>query len=146
MNIAKSIFFGITAGLVAGLVFTSFFLMSGMAEAVGSMIGLPNKLGGLIAHTLISIAGGVIFALLLGQLIHSWTTSIIWGILFGVALWLIGPMTLLPYILTNTPIFSKWTLIDLQANIPMFIGHVIYGAVLGIIFYALESPHKQKRF
>ncbi|KTD22277.1 Uncharacterised protein [Legionella lansingensis] len=142
MCTAKCILNGIIAGIVAGIVFAIFLFMGGMTETLGAMIGMPTKLGGLIVHVAVSIIAGIVFALILGWLIHSWIAAIIWGLLFGVAMWIVGPMTLLPYMAAGIPLFSKWTMAGIQANIPPLVGHLIYGLVLGVVFYALNKRQK----
>ncbi|CEK10536.1 hypothetical protein [Legionella hackeliae] len=135
---SRCIIHGVIAGIIAGIVFAIFLFMGGMFETLGAMINMPTKLGGLVVHAGVSIIAGIAFAIILGWLIHSWTAAIIWGLLFGFGMWLAGPMTLLPYFVANTPLFSKWTLVDVKANIPPLVGHLIYGFVLGVVFYALK--------
>ncbi|ASQ46038.1 hypothetical protein [Legionella clemsonensis] len=138
MCTARCILHGIIAGIVAGVVFAIFLLMSGRIETLGSVINMPTKTGGLLIHAAVSIIAGIVFALVLGWLIRSWIAAIVWGLLFGFGMWIVGPMTLLPYLTAGTSLFSKWTLVGIKANIPPLIGHLIYGFVLGIVFYALR--------
>ncbi|OCH99227.1 hypothetical protein A8135_08255 [Legionella jamestowniensis] len=138
MCTTRCILHGIIAGIVAGVVFAIFLFMGGMIETLGAVINMPTKMGGLLVHAAVSIIAGIAFALILGWLIHSWLAAIIWGLLFGLVMWIVGPMTLLPYLTAGTPLFSKWTFVDIKANVPPLVGHLIYGFVLGIVFYALK--------
>ncbi|KTD29889.1 MULTISPECIES: hypothetical protein [Legionella] len=143
----KGISNGIVAGVVAGIVFAFFLILGGMTETLGSLIGWPTKLGGLIVHFIVSIIAGIAFALILGWLIHSWWSAAFLGLLFGVAMWIAGPMTLLPSIAAGAPLFSKWNFAGIQANIPPLIGHLVYGLVLGLGYCFLKKGklHKLKK-
>ncbi|KTC76036.1 hypothetical protein Lbir_0105 [Legionella birminghamensis] len=134
----KTVLHGIIAGIIAGIVFSFFLLMGGMTETLGAIIGMPTITGGLIVHTIVSIISGIVFAIVFGYFIHSWGTAIILGLLFGFGMWIAGPMTLLPYMAAGAPLFSKWNLVDLKANIPPLVGHLVYGLLLGIVFYTLR--------
>lgn len=138
MCTVRCIIHGIIAGIIAGIVFAFFLLMGGMTETVGAMIGMPTKFGGLLVHAGMSIAAGIGFALVLGWLIHSWLGAVIWGLLFGIGMWFAGPMTLLPYLSAGVPIFSKWNMVDVHANMPSLVGHLVFGFVLGIVYYTLK--------
>lgn len=122
---------GAVAGIIAGFVFTFFLVHAGMLDTLGSIINLPNREDGLIVHAIVSIGGGIGFALVLGWLINSWASAVIIGLLFGFALWIGGPMTLLPTLSSGAPIFAKWTGEGIKQNIPALVGHIVFGVVLG---------------
>ncbi|KTC87579.1 MULTISPECIES: hypothetical protein [Legionella] len=132
---------GIVAGVVAGIVFTFFLIL------MDNLTHLPTKIGGLMIHFIVSIIAGVIFAFILGWLIHSWWSASFLGLLFGSLLWIAGPMTLLPSLTTGTALFSQWNFAGIQANTPLLIGHLIYGLVLGLSYYFLKKGklHKLKK-
>ena len=138
----KSILHGAIAGIVAGIVFTFFLLMGGMTESLGAMINMPTKAGGLIVHAVMSIASGIAFAIVFGWLIHSWLAAILWGLIFGVLMFIAGPMTILPYLSAGVPLFSKWNMMDLHANMHPLVGHLVFGFVLGIVFYLLRTNQR----
>ncbi|RMX18675.1 hypothetical protein EAS68_07620 [Legionella jordanis] len=135
----KCITNGLVAGIVAGVFFAVFLFKAGMLTTLGSIIHMPTLTGGLIVHAIVSLISGVLFALILGWLIHSWLAAIVLGLLVGLLMWLIGPMTLLPYLATGAPLFSKWSLVSMQNNIPPLIGHLVYGLILAVTFYALNK-------
>lgn len=137
---------GVLSGVVAGIVFAFFLLLGGMSETLGGIIGMPSKLGGMMVHFIISIIAGLVFAFVFGWLIHSWFTAIFWGLLFGIGMWIIGPMTLLPTLSAGDTLFVKWNLAGLQSNIQPLIGHLVYGLVLGLVYCFLKKGklHKLK--
>ncbi|KTD50373.1 hypothetical protein Lqui_1698 [Legionella quinlivanii] len=134
----KNVLHGIIAGIIAGIVFSFFLLMGGMVETLGAIIRMPTLTGGLLVHAIVSIITGIVFAVVFGYFIHSWGLAILLGLLFGLGMWIAGPMTLLPYMAAGTPLFSKWNLVDLKANIPPLVGHLVYGFLLGVVYYTLR--------
>lgn len=144
---SKCISNGIVAGVVAGIVFAFFILLGGMSERLGILIGMPTILGGMLVHFIVSILAGVAFAFILGWLIHSWRSAIVLGLLFGIGMWIAGPMTILPSLTSGASLFSNWNLPSIQANIPPLIGHLVYGFVLGLSYFFLKTGklHKLKK-
>ncbi|KTD38644.1 hypothetical protein Lnau_0454 [Legionella nautarum] len=138
---AKCISNGIVAGVVAGVVCAFFLIL------MDTLIHLPTKMGGLMIHFIVSIIAGVIFALILGWLIHSWWAASFLGLLFGILLWIAGPMTLLPSLTAGAPLFSQWNYAGIQANIPLLISYLLYGLVLGLSYCFLKKGklHKLKK-
>ncbi len=133
---------GVIAGIIAGIVFTFFLVMSGMLETLGGIIDMPSKLGGLIVHAVMSIGSGIAFALILGWFIQSWISAVFWGLLFGLGMWIAGPMTLLPFLSSGVPLFIHWTIEGIKQNIPPLVGHLVYGLVLGVVYFALKRNDK----
>ncbi|AUH73517.1 hypothetical protein [Legionella sainthelensi] len=133
---------GTVAGIIAGIVFAFFLVHAGMLETLGNIINLPTVTGGLLVHAVVSIGGGIAFALILGWLINSWISAIGLGVLFGFALWVGGPMTLLPALSSGASLFAKWTAEGIKQNIPALVGHIVYGVVLGISYFILKQKAK----
>jgi hypothetical protein len=63
-----------------------------------------------------------------------------WGFLFGVIWWYVGPLTLLPLILTGV---YDWRASAAAALLPSLIGHLIYGGATAFIFLLLERRYKR---
>ena len=63
-----------------------------------------------------------------------------WGFLFGVIWWYVGPLTLLPLILTGV---YDWRASAAAALFPSLIGHLIYGGATAFIFLLLERRYKR---
>ncbi len=61
-----------------------------------------------------------------------------WGVAYGLLWWLLGPLTLLPILLGAPP---QWTLAAAAATFPSLVGHLAYGAALGVAFYRLEARY-----
>src|SRR6267154_1913716 len=58
-----------------------------------------------------------------------------WGCLFGLIGWYLGPMTLLPLLLTGV---CDWSTDAAAALLPSLLGHLIYGAVTALIFFLFD--------
>lgn len=143
----KCISNGIVAGVIAGIVFAFILLLGGMTEAIGSIIGMPSKITGMFIHFIASIVAGVVFAAALGWLVRSWGSAIVIGLLFGIVIWILGPMTLLPTLSGGEPLFAKWSSAGFHANIHPLIGHLAYGLILGLAYCFLKKGklHKLKK-
>jgi len=61
-----------------------------------------------------------------------------WGWLFGLIWWYLGPMTLLPLLLTGVP---DWSTRAASALLPSLLGHLIYGAVTGLISFLFDRRY-----
>ncbi|KTD64537.1 hypothetical protein [Legionella spiritensis] len=142
MRVSRCLWQGAISGIIAGIVFAFFLYMGGMLETLGSMINMPTKTGGFLVHAIVSIVSGIAFVLIFGWLIHSWAWAIIMGLLFGFGMWVAGPMTFLPYFSAGEPLFSKWNIAAIQQNIPPLVGHLVYGFVLGVVYYAFKRHRK----
>ncbi|MEV5408918.1 hypothetical protein AB0K60_08770 [Thermopolyspora sp. NPDC052614] len=85
------------------------------------------------AHfTLVMATGGVLprVARLVGA------ESAATGLSYGFLWWILGALTLFPLLLGGAP---RWDAATLAALFPSLIGHLSYGAALGLVYYALES-------
>ena len=64
--------------------------------------------------------------------------AITWGCLFGLIWWYLGPMTLLPLLLTGV---CDWSTDAASALLPSLLGHLIYGAVTALIFFLFDRRY-----
>jgi hypothetical protein len=65
-------------------------------------------------------------------------SSLAWGMLYGLAWWFLGPLTLMPILLGHA---VTWTMQAGDLLLPSLLGHVIYGAATGLVFFWLERQH-----
>jgi hypothetical protein len=63
-----------------------------------------------------------------------------WGCVFGMIWWYVGPMTVVPLILTGA---ADWRAIAASALLPSLIGHLLYGAVTATVFLLLERRYER---
>lgn len=84
------------AGLVGGLIFIVAMQERGLTAEVTGLGGLSVSAAGLSLHVLLSTLAGAAFGLFFRYQPHSYATTIISGVVYGLLLWIIGPLTLRP--------------------------------------------------
>jgi hypothetical protein len=130
----RKILAGASSGVVGGLVFGLMMAKMGTLPMIGKMIGSPTVAAGWLVHLGISAAIGVSFAVLLGWLVSGRTSSVVFGTAYGAAWWLIGPLTLMP-LMMGLGLGVNWNLAAAQTMLPSLMGHVVFGAVLGLTYH-----------
>jgi hypothetical protein len=84
----------------------------------------------------ISAGIGGSFGLLLGRSASSLVGFLGLGVVYGAIWWILGPLTIMPTMLGMGP---QWSIAAATGNLPSLMGHMIYGAVAGVV-YALVTP------
>ncbi len=131
---------GIYGGLAGGLLFGAMLGMMGMLPMIGQMIGLPNAFAGFALHMVNSAIIGAAFAFVFGKIVTEIRSGLLSGVVYGVAWWLLGPLTLMPLFM-GMGMGVNWNLSAAAAMLPSLAGHVLYGLVLGAV-YALGSERR----
>ena len=131
VNLLRSLSWGAAAGLVGGIVASPVLLAT---HALPKIVGLDTTVSGfrgLILHLVVSAAIGMTYGLLFRNEASSLGLGIAWGWLFGLIWWFVGPMTLLPLLLTGV---CDWSTDAASALLPSLMGHLIYGAATAFVF------------
>ncbi|MEJ7697361.1 MAG: hypothetical protein WKF78_12255 [Candidatus Limnocylindrales bacterium] len=81
---------------------------------------------------------GALYGVLFRRQAFDPSAAIGWGVSYGFVWWILGPLTLAPVILGATP---AWSVEAAAAAFPSLIGHLAYGAGLGLAFHVLESRY-----
>ncbi|MCA0984983.1 DUF1440 domain-containing protein [Halobacillus yeomjeoni] len=89
---AKAYRIGIIGGIIGGVVFGLFMQMQGMLGMVASLAGSESLFVGWVVHMVISVIFGLSFAVLTFVIPNLWTLSL----LFGIGIWIIGPLLIMP--------------------------------------------------
>lgn len=131
----RSLRWGILAGLSGGLVSSPLMLATGILPRIAGLGSSLSALVGFLLHLLISALLGVSYGFLFRYEAPSAGWGVLWGSTFGLIWWYLGPMTLLPLILTGE---CDWTTEAASELLPSLIGHLIYGAVMALTFFLLE--------
>ncbi len=129
---------GAGAGLVGGLIFTVVMVQIGFLPTVASLVGSGSELVGLMVHVLIGMTIGATYGVLFRRQTFDPGAAVGWGVSYGFVWWLLGPLTLAPIILGASP---AWSIEAAAAAFPGLIGHLAYGAALGLTFYLLEARY-----
>jgi len=127
---------GALAGLVGGILFTLVIMRIGGLGAVGQIIGSTSMGSGLFVQFVVSETIGVTYGLLFRRQSYDVGSGLGWGLAYGFFWWVLGPLTLTPLLLGARP---QWTVESAAALFPYLIGHLAYGAALGIVFHLLEA-------
>lgn len=129
---------GAGAGLVGGLLFTFVMAQIGFLPTVARLVGSDSELVGLVVHLVIAEVVGASYGLLFRRQAFDPAAAIGWGVSYGFVWWILGPLTLAPIILGAMP---AWTVEAVTIAFPSLIGHLAYGAGLGLAFHALEARY-----
>lgn len=138
VNVLRSLSWGATAGFFGGIVASPVLLAT---HALPRIVGLDTTVSGfrgLTLHLLVSAAIGMTYGLLFRNEASSLGLGIAWGWLFGLIWWFVGPMTLLPLLLTGV---CDWSMDAVSALLPSLMGHLIYGAATAFAFLLLEGRY-----
>ncbi len=137
MNV-KNIKLGIYGGLAGGAVFGAMMGMMGMLPMIGKMAGHPSAGFGFLLHMGISAFIGATFAVLFGGSIRNVASGLGRGLAYGGAWWLLGPLTLMPFFM-GMGLGVNWNAAAAGRMLPSLMGHLIYGAILGVSYALLRA-------
>ncbi len=138
LHILRSLGWGAIAGLIGGLVSMPVMIATGVLPKVA---GLDSTLVGfraVVIHLSVSAAIGMTYGLLFRDETLTPGDAISWGWLFGLIWWYLGPMTLLPLLLTGV---CDWSTDAASALLPSLFGHLIYGAVTAVVFFLFDRGY-----
>ena len=134
-RLLRSLQWGAAAGLSGGLVSSPIMLATGILPQVaglGIAVSIPI---GLLVHLLTSALVGMSYGLLFRNEAPNLGTGASWGWLFGMIWWYLGPVTLLPLMLTGE---CDWRADAASKLLPSLLGHLVYGAATALVFVLLE--------
>jgi len=138
LHTLQSLGWGAMAGLAGGIISSPIMLKTGVLMKVAGVDTNLTNLDGLVVHLLVSTLIGTTFGLLFRNEASSLAQGMAWGWLFGLIWWYLGPMTLLPLMLTGV---CDWSTDAASAQLPSLIGHLIYGATTGFVFLLLQQRY-----
>lgn len=118
---------GAVGGMVAGMVFGMLMQMMGMIPMVAMLVGSDSVVVGWLVHLMISAVFGVGFAVLFGRRAGSLSAAAGFGAAYGMVLWVVGPLLLMPAKL-GMPLGQ----INATA-VQSLMGHILYGVILGLV-------------
>ncbi len=138
LRVLQSLGWGALAGFAGGVVSSPIMLQTGVLSKVAGLATSFTNLHGLVLHLLVSTLIGMSFGLLFRNESPNLGAGVAWGWLFGLMWWYLGPMTLLPLILTGV---CDWSTDAASALLPSLMGHLIFGAVTAYVFLRLEHRY-----
>jgi len=143
LRLFRSLRWGAFAGLVGGLVCSPILFATGVLSSVAGVDTHLSGFHGLLLNLTVSTLIGMTYGLLFRNEASSPGLGIMWGWLFGLIWWYIGPMTLLPLLLTGE---CDWRASAASALLPSLTGHLIFGAATAFVFILLEGRYTRELF
>lgn len=131
---------GALGSLVGGLLYSIVMLATGVLPHVAALIGGSSVEIGFIVHLTISTLIGMSFGALFRHEAPDLRSGVIWGLVYGLAWWFLGWLTLYPILLGRA---VAWDAVAAAAALPGLIGHLTYGATTALIFFLLERRHHE---
>ncbi len=138
LRLLQSLSWGALAGFAGGIVSSPIMLQTGVLSKVAGLDTSFTNVHGLLLHLLVSAFIGMSFGLLFRNESPNLGAGVAWGWLFGLMWWYVGPMTLLPLMLTGV---CDWSTDAASALLPSLMGHLIFGAVTAYVFLRLEHRY-----
>jgi uncharacterized membrane protein YagU involved in acid resistance len=135
-----ALLWGAGASLVGGGLFTLVMAATGVLPNVAKLVGSSSPVTGFVVHMGISALIGMSYGLLFRYEAPTREAGIAWGMVYGLAWWFLGPLTLLPLLLGGS---LAWSLEAAGAVLPSLLGHLMYGAATSSIFMLLERRHDE---
>ena len=129
----KAIQVGTISGLFGGAVFGVQMTVGGMLPMVASMIGSSDIVVGFIVHLLISAIIGATFGIVVDRLPQTLITQFSVGVVWGIVWWILGALIIMPLVLG----MGEMVLQIGEMQWMSFIGHVIFGIVMGVSYSTL---------
>jgi hypothetical protein len=139
---------GAVAGLAAGVVWGVLLsvmqtpMLTGgqpsMMTIIGRAVRSDSFLVAWAAHLLVGLVLGVVFAVLVGRRLRDHGDAVALGILYGLAVWVGGWMIAMPLLLGEPVLATVRDLHSLPLAVGSFLGHILYGALVGALFAALR--------
>lgn len=140
LRVLQSLSWGALAGFAGGAVSSPIMLQTGVLSKVVGLDTSLSTLHGLLVHLLVSSLIGMSFGLLFRNESSILGAGVAWGWLFGLIWWYLGPLTLLPLMLTGV---CDWSTDAASALLPSLIGHLLFGAVTALVFLLFERRHNR---
>jgi hypothetical protein len=142
---------GIVAGLLAGVVFGVMMHLISTPMAMGGrtpmimmmarVVRSDSFVAGWIYLLVSSVLMGGIFGIVLGHRATRIGGGLAWGALYGVLLWVLGALVLMPLLL-GMEVFAPMTMASMRPGTWQSLGaHVLSGMILGGAFAGLYGRH-----
>lgn len=126
---------GAVAGVVGGSVFGAAMAELGTLPTVAGLIRVESAVAGFAVHMVISVVVGALFGVLVRHQSAGAGETVFWGLAYGMFWWYLGALTLLPLLLGDE---LSWTAAGARAAFPSLIGHLLYGATVGLVLAFLR--------
>jgi hypothetical protein len=127
---------GVVGGIAGGLVFGAMMAMMGMLPMVASVVGSQSPVVGFLYHMFNSVIIGALFGLGFGALSRNYGQGALFGLIYGVIWWVLGPMILMPLMLGMGLQFGAAFTPPMLMSL---VGHLAYGLITGLVYTAYSK-------
>jgi hypothetical protein len=138
VHMLRSLGWGAMAGLIGGLISMPVMIATGILPKVAGADSTVVGFRAVFIHLSVSAAIGMTYGLLFRDETSTPGNAISWGWLFGLIWWYLGPMTLLPLLLTGV---CDWSTDAASALLPSLLAHLIYGAATALMFFLFDRRY-----
>lgn len=138
VHMLRSLGWGAMAGLIGGLISMPVMIATGILPKVAGADSTVLGFRAVFIHLSVSAAIGMTYGLLFRDETSTPGNAISWGWLFGLIWWYLGPMTLLPLLLTGV---CDWSTDAASALLPSLFAHLIYGAATALMFFLFDRRY-----
>ena len=134
---ARAVAAGAPAGVVGGLAFGLAMAQLGVLPTVATLVCLGSSRAGFAVHLAISAVVGAGFGLMVRRQRCGPSEMMFLGTAYGALWWCIGPLTLQPLVLGQSP---GWDVAAAQRAFPSLVGHLLFGVGTALVFVVLHGP------
>jgi uncharacterized membrane protein YagU involved in acid resistance len=138
--VLRSLGWGAFAGLAGGIISSPVMFATGVLPKIAGLDTPLTALHGLMLHLVVSMTVGMTFGLLFRHESPSIGLGAMWGWLFGMIWWYLGPITLLPLLLTGE---TDWRASAVSDLLPSLMGHLIFGVTTALVFLLVEARYRR---
>jgi len=150
----KTIAAGAAAGALGGVIFAGLMRLAPVGAEHRSMIlfaaelvrASRSPLIGWLVYPVYGVALGALFGRLLGGSALDKVRAAMLGGLYGVGWWIAAELVLIPALLAVWPLSISAVDRVRDVALPLLVGHVVYGVVLGIAWSRLMEVRRPRRW
>ena len=122
---------GAVGGVIGGIAFGILMGMMNMLPMIAGLVGSSSVVVGFLLHMAISVFIGVTYGLIFGSRSQGNQTALLWGLIYGVIWWVLGPLVIMPTMMGMGLQFAAAFTVPMLMSL---MGHLLYGALTGLGF------------
>ena len=138
----QKLFFGTLSGFIAGLIIGIILFSINAFSKIVVKFGAPNEFIAFCIHMLASTIIGFLFGLIFFNKIKNLKNSILYASIFSLVFWLLATIIVKPIKFGGTFLEA---FLNIFQSLNIFFGHIIFGVLMGVIFFFLVDKKIRKR-
>jgi uncharacterized membrane protein YagU involved in acid resistance len=130
----NSLKIAIVGGILGGVIFGIMMQLMGMIPMIAMMVGSKSLVVGWVIHMIISIIFGLGFVIL-----TKFVSNLIAAtILYGVLIWILGPLLIMPMMLGMGPMISQAFAAE---QLMSLMTHIFFTVILAIVYKLMNGKN-----